>query len=393
VGSGGKGRDGPAGGFGDSWVSGAPIVEGSHAERQREGDRQRKRHRRGQRRNRVGRWLRRYAPLLAAAAIVVVAVGFGARGQGPLGQIDAVRRLGGEDVAEAPPATTAPTTTAAPTTTPGDPAITGDPATSTTSTTITLRNVTDAPGDCLTWDQTPGGPGNRASTTVPCDSEHLFEVTGAFEIDGAPYGPQGPTEAEWEAVQEAECRPRAAAHLGYELDPHGRFWPSSIQPTPEGWSAGQRRVVCGISAHATTALAVAFGQSTPFVGVVAGADQTFLYPVGTCLGGPDVVPGENLGTLVDCAEPHTVEIVGTADVISLGPAHPGGQAIAGHVDEACRRAAEAVYGGPLLAGIDSGNMTIEDTSWNAGQRLTECILFASGPDGRPMVQPNLLRFG
>lgn len=309
----------------------------------------------------------------------MVAVGFGTNGQGPLGSVDTVRAWGGldpvaEDVPSASTPVTAPGTTV---------------ATSTTSTTITLSVADESPGVCLVWDQTPGIPSPRRTDAVACEAEHLFEVTSAFEIDGSPYAATGPTDAEWDVVFDTECQARADAFLGYPLDPVGRFAPTAIAPTAEGWVAGDRHVLCGMSVVPTTAETAGLDQLTPFVGMVGGADQARYIGVGTCL---DVEPPVGTGAPVDCLGPHGAEIVGTADVSWLGPAYPGSAVIADAANASCLAAAQLVYGGVLPADVAFGSFEVAESSWNVGRRVVECMLGRRDATGW-IMSPGPVRLG
>lgn len=373
VGTGGRGRgDDALEGLtlDDSFVRGAALSEGSHRDREKEARRRHRKHRRGNRFRRTGRWIVRVAPLLLAAVILAAAVGFGSRGQGPLGQLDAVRRLGGLEPVEAAagvePASTTTSTTSV--------------TTSSTSTTIALTNVSQTPGDCLTWDQALGGPDTRRSETIPCEAEHLLEVSSAYEIDGSPYGPDGPTEAEWDAVRDGECLRRAEELLGYRLDLRGRFQPSMIVPLPPGWRVGDRTVVCGIQAFRPSrndGLPAHF--KLPFVGVVEGVDQSWFWGTGTCLGSStgELTSGES----VPCEGSHLLEVVGTVDLSWIGDAYPGEPFIDEAAKEPCLALAQQVYGGPLPPAVGFGSLDLHESSWAAGRRVIECAIGRRGADG------------
>src|SRR5262249_48908140 len=142
----------------------------------------------------LGRGARRYAPLLLAVAIVALVVGLGMRGIGPLGKGDAVRRLGGREPVSSETAATGSTTTT-----------TRDPSTSSTSTSLDVRGMSYDAGSCITWSQDASRTDpDRVTKEVDCTEPHLFEVTTHYEIDGTPYGEDGPTDAEWNQIGDTE---------------------------------------------------------------------------------------------------------------------------------------------------------------------------------------------
>jgi hypothetical protein len=205
-------------------------------------------------------------------------------------------------------------------------------------------------------------------------------VSSAYEIDGSPYGPDGPVDAEWDAVRDGECVKRAEAFLGYRLDQRGRFQSAMIVPLPEGWRAGDRTVVCGIGAFRPTRNdGLPLQYRLPFVGAVEGVEQAWYWGTGTCLGSSTgaLTSGES----VPCEGPHLLEVVGTVDLSWIGDTYPGEDFINEAAKDPCLAVAQQVYGGSLPPNVGYGSLDLVESSWAAGRRVIECTIGRSGPDG------------
>ena len=312
-----------------------------------------------------GRGIVRVAPLLAAVAFLVVMGWLGTRGQGPLGQIDALRSVGG-----LPPATTPGTRTGADgpdgTVVPSDGSFSGIPT---------------EPGLCATWVQSVV-ESDRATHRVACADPHLLEVAATFEIDGTPYGETGPTDREWLGAPSDRCDELIEAYLGYPLDERGRFQPNLFHPVDADWRRGDRTVICGISVPEVPPAGEPIDETLePTTGKVAGADQTFLFPTGTCIEGGEPTAYRS----VPCDGPHVFEIVGATEVaVPAGDPYPGADAIAALTADGCRALAESIYGGPLPPDITTSVAEPAASSWEAGTRTVSCFLASVGPDGAPV---------
>ena len=327
---------------------------------------------------RLGRAIHGSAPLLAAAVIVFVSLFFSLRGQGPLGRVAFFRQLGGLDPSghdEGSPGPSTTTSTALALSTPS------------TSARFGLTGINYDPGSCITWDQSEGPVDDRATEEVPCDEEHLFEVTSRVDLDRSAYAEQGPTDDQWRQISLTDCLDRATQFLGYQLDVHGRFVPTLISPWPEAWRSGQHWAWCGMSG-VKLAPSDHPQDSEPFIGKVEGADQTLLWGPGTCLG-PHDTPA--YWRKVSCSEPHDSEVVGTAIVGDASTPYPSTDAIATLSDGACQTAAHAVYGGPLGTGVGYGSLGIDESSWMIGRRVVECVIGLIGPNKSWMASSTLVR--
>jgi hypothetical protein len=306
--------------------------------------------------------IKRYSLLGVAAVIVVVLVVLGVQGTGPMSQLlhDADTAVTGPDEGM-------------------------DRAGGTTSTTLALARRTYQAGDCVIWNQDEGSASGRRTDVVSCDEAHLFEFTGSVLLDPSPYGPDGPTDAEWKVAIDRECPSLAADHLGYALDPGGRFEATAITPVPETWRDGAHDLQCGIG-HVTARLQPP-GAATvleAFTGRVAGSDQTLLYGSGSCLGELDT---SGAVVVVDCAEPHLIEVVGAIELLGgVGAPYPGDAAVDAAIEESCVQAAEDAFDGAFPYGeLGVGHFAMSESIWNSGGRVVECTVGRNGSGGEWQV--------
>lgn len=163
-----------------------------------------------------------------------------------------------------------------------------------------------APGRCYSW---PRGNASPLVYDVPCEGVHHFEAVGSTNIrEDYPAGAAYPTPPQWETVANRYCIPVIEIpvieqYLGHRLDPNGPFRPGLMRPLENAWKTNQRAISCGISAGTTSDPP----EFIPFEGGAFGADQSFVYPTGTCL------RRESDGLFVDvpCGTPHHAESIGS----------------------------------------------------------------------------------
>lgn len=254
-----------------------------------------------------------------------------------------------------------------------DPPPAGAPAPTTTAP-YRLERLAHRPGDCVSWDlRATAGP-TRAITTVPCDRDHLLEITGHAVIDEEL--DHEPTDDELDAITARLCRPVDEAHLGGRLDPHGRYYSAGIQPSVEGWRDGDREVWCGLGARDGTEGDGTPARRRPFRGRVTVASQFWRYDRGTCL-----VAGRRAG--VACSADHEVEVVGRVELdggTDLPPLDDaaGWEALVG---PGCRDQARAYLGHDPGAPLTVGWLGIAADSWAAGARTAHCVVGEQGAAG------------
>lgn len=238
--------------------------------------------------------------------------------------------------------------------------------------TTTAAAPFEAPaGSCLTWTREDASDAERVSCTQP----HLFEVTGLVGL--APeFGRTAtfPVEEAWRTLVAERCTSLSTQYLGGRFDPFGRLSVGAIKPSEEGWRGGDRELRCGLQAVGRS------GALYPTTGSAATQDQSDVHPPGTCLG----LDGVGVGDPVDCAQPHSVEVVGVVDLGAAFPAgYPDQVAQDKLLSEECNRLAAEYAGGPQVVG-EKGLIVFSETlrpeSWEAGSRRIDCRLGAFLPD-------------
>jgi putative regulator of septum formation len=227
-----------------------------------------------------------------------------------------------------------------------------------------------APGTCLTWTRSDAGD----LTMVDCGQPHLFEVTGAADISAQyPVGAPFPDETAWQKAADAGCTAGATSYLG-KLDPMGRYLVGALKPTSAQWNSGDRSLRCGLQRSTPS------GQLVPTTGTARGADQSNVYPAGTCL----ALVRKAAGGPVKCGDTHSYEIVGT---VSLRGQFPDGYPPVGQQQTALGKLCQ-----PLVASYTANaNLgqyqlsatwdTISEASWAAGSYQVNCKIGALLPDG------------
>jgi hypothetical protein len=227
-----------------------------------------------------------------------------------------------------------------------------------------------AVGTCVTW--------TNANATdlreVDCAQPHLFEVTGAADISGQyPASAPLPDAVTWQRVTQSSCAASATAYLG-KLDPNGRYMVGALRPTEAQWNDGDRSLRCGL--QGSTPL----GQPMSTTGTAKGADQSGVYPVGTCL----ALNGKAPGGPITCGTSHAYEIVG---VVSLKDKFPTGYPSTDQQQTALGPLCEAAAN-TYTKNQDLGTYhltltwnTIKQESWAAGSYQTNCEIGKPLPDG------------
>ncbi|MBL7494076.1 septum formation family protein [Frankia sp. AgB1.9] len=280
--------------------------------------------------------------------LVLAAVTVGVLAFGPTGRHDA---------------TTAADDGAAGATTAPEPTTTGD---------VTLDHLDFRRGDCYRWTQGTGLDGTAQQ--VPCAEPHLFEAVSTATLDPGVYPAGGayPTETGWASITDRLCAPAASEFLGYPLDPDGLFATGAVRPSTNSWDEGDRSLVCGLRQRSLVAAPPA-GELPAFTGIVEGADQSLVYPAGSCL----AETADGVQGTVPCEAPHQAVAVGA---ITL-PARPGEvapdtsqfQLLA---EPRCMAIAKTYLGQDFHDSptAQTGWVWISAASWKAGSRSFTCTV-------------------
>jgi hypothetical protein len=209
---------------------------------------------------------------------------------------------------------------------------------------------------------------------VDCGQPHLFEVTGSAAVSAQyPAGASFPDEAAWQKAASGSCTASVTGYLG-KLDPMGRYVVGALKPTSAQWTSGDRALRCGVQRSTPS------GQLIPTTGSARGADQSNVYPTGTCL----ALVNKAAGGPVPCGNTHSYEIIGTVDL--------RGQFPDGYPADADQQTALGKLCQPLVASYTANaNLstyqlsatwdTISQQSWDAGSYQVNCKIGALLPDG------------
>lgn len=231
------------------------------------------------------------------------------------------------------------------------------PSDVTTTTSVSFANFDYPPGACVTWDQSLTG--EIATTQVACSKPHLIEVaSGPFSIAG--FGTAYPAEASLDSYYIKHCTAPIQRYLGYAVDPNGRFDVAAVGPTAADWAGGDRIAWCDLQLGSNTK------DLVPFVGVVRGANQELIYPVGSC-GGAAAAP-------VPCSARHTWQVAGNINVSASAAFPTTDSAWQELVGSECDSLALKFLGGSYPAGVQGNWLSLQASSWAAGERTVQCIV-------------------
>jgi hypothetical protein len=223
---------------------------------------------------------------------------------------------------------------------------------------------------CLNWQKLDA----TDAKTVSCTQPHLFEVTGALDLQE--FGTQDafPDPARWQEIVAQRCTERTMKALADRFDPFGRFTVGAIKPSEAGWLRGDRTLRCGVQSTGRT------GALFPTTGDVLTQDQSDVHAPGTCLGND----GKAVGDPVECAGPHAIEVVGVVDLKRAFPnGYPDEAAQDKTLSTECTQLAKGYAGGPAVAGNKGLTLfweTLRTQSWQAGSTKVDCRLGAFLPD-------------
>jgi len=224
--------------------------------------------------------------------------------------------------------------------------------------------------DCLNWAK----PDLSDVKKVDCGNQHLFEVTGKVDIS-AQYAKEAkyPAAADWAKISLDHCTKPSLDYLAGKFDPFGKYAVGPLNPGEQEWNAGFRTLRCGLQVVGPA------GGLLPSFGTAKKQDQSDVYDPGVCLG----LNGKSVGDPVDCAQPHTFEIVGVVDLAAaIGPDFPAPEKQDEVLPATCDTMAADYSGGADLKG--KGLVVTWDNrlpeSWTAGSHKVNCKIGAVPAD-------------
>ncbi|HEX6343324.1 septum formation family protein [Umezawaea sp.] len=224
--------------------------------------------------------------------------------------------------------------------------------------------------DCLNWAK----PDLSDVKKVDCGNQHLFEVTGKVDIS-AEYAKDAkyPAAADWQKISLDHCTKPSLDYLSGRFDPFGKYTVGPLNPGEQEWNAGFRTLRCGLQVVGPA------GGLLPSFGTAKKQDQSDVYDPGVCLG----LNGKSVGDPVDCAQPHTFEIIGVVDLAAaIGQDFPAPEKQDEVLPATCDTMAAEYSGGADLKA--KGLVVTWDNrlpeSWAAGSTRVNCKIGAVPAD-------------
>ncbi len=232
-------------------------------------------------------------------------------------------------------------------------------------------------GDCLTW----GAGAAGTPVKVPCTDKHRFEVAGTLDtaqLPGSEFGPAAPWPGveRFTEIRDEHCRVIVDRYLGGGLDPQGRLAVGLMFPSKAQWDRGARVLRCGIEQPGRE------GVQEEWTGRAADTDQSFAWPVGTCIGF-DEKTRKPTTTPVSCAEPHAFQTTGLVDLSQRFGARDSGKpwpdvaAQNDYLRTICPNQTNRFFGGEQKFKNTTLNVqwsVISEVSWLGGSRRVVCYV-------------------
>jgi hypothetical protein len=236
-----------------------------------------------------------------------------------------------------------------------------------------------SPGDCVTW---IGQATTDNVEVVDCSTPHVMEMTGSsIAAPGRPF----PSKDRWHELIKTLCTPVVDRYLDHSFDPNGRYSVGALRPAREVWAMGDHKLRCSIASKVRTS-----GDHNYFTGRVDTTDQSFVYPVGTCL----VESTHEVGrwTAGGCDGAHIAEVVGVVDLDGRFDHPPSDDEVVTATESECIMATAAYLGRPIDFTHDDlfPSLTPDAYGWNLGSRKINCLIGRSD-DGQPVDLPGPLR--
>jgi hypothetical protein len=234
------------------------------------------------------------------------------------------------------------------------------------------RRAFNAPvGSCLTWTEHNGSD----MRVVSCEQPHFFEVTGVEDVSHAyPDGAPSPDLAQWREIAVEQCTAGAEDYLDKPLDPEGKLQVTALRPGEDDWGDGERELRCGLQWVAPG------GAVQAIHGPAVLQEQSDVWDEGTCL----ALTGKTVGDPIDCAEPHSYEMIAVLDLSDeFGEDYPSEDDQMTWLDTECSKLADD-YTGELDLAAEKLTLTWDirsKESWEAGSYLVNCKVGARLEDG------------
>lgn len=225
------------------------------------------------------------------------------------------------------------------------------------------------PGTCMNWPKED----TSAMSKVSCEQDHLFEVAGTQDL-AADHDRRAafPDKDQWKQLVNKKCTEMSVQYLAGKLDPEGRYSVGAILPSEPNWKLGDRALRCGIQVASSS------GKLYPTKDSAKTQDQSNVHPTGVCLG-----IALNFTDIVDCAQPHSAEVIGTIDLGAQFPDFAPAEQQDNKLNQLCNDLAKA-----YAPGLDiSGNkLTVywdnrKEESWKAGSKKVDCKIGAKDEVG------------
>lgn len=230
-------------------------------------------------------------------------------------------------------------------------------------------------GSCLTWQVAEDGSISGFEQT-PCDAEHRFEVSTREDLATFPsseFGPEAepPNPTRQAQLREELCGAATLRYLDGVYDHNGRYSIASILPPADAWARGDRTMLCGLQVTDSA------GVPTLTTGTVATQDQARVFTAGECA----AIDAANSIGVVDCGQPHQMEITSTVNLGTVFPDHtPSVEEQDKHLGDVCTAAAQDYLGGEenlYQIALQPFWTTLPAASWDGGSRSVNCALVFS----------------
>ena len=255
---------------------------------------------------------------------------------------------------------------------------TGETETSESMAPVTFTSADQ--GSCLTWEVGPDGS-ISGFEQADCAGPHRFEVSLREDLGTYPtseFGPTAPMPSQTRQAQLREelCGAATLRYLDGVYDPTGRYSIAPILPPAAAWEKGDRTMLCGLQETDRS------GDPILTTGRVADQDQARVFEPGQCV----TVDQTNSLTVVDCADPHQLEITAKVAMGDVFPDHtPAVEEQDGHLGNVCTAAAQDYLGGEenlYRITLQPFWTTQKPEAWDGGSRSVNCALVFSRPEGQ-----------